>query len=65
MKATADVRCLTGWTYTQSGKPVAFVMEEDNPADAVIIEQPNWWSALRFSLNFARNNGCEFAGGPE
>lgn len=64
MKSRVQTRRLAGWTYTQSGKPVAYVMEENNPAEAILIEQPNWWSALRFALNFARNNACVYAGGP-
>lgn len=65
MKTRTKARRVTGWTYTQSGKPVAFVMEENRPDEAILIEQANWWHALRFALNFARNNACVFVGGPK
>ncbi|SMQ74277.1 hypothetical protein SAMN06297468_2509 [Altererythrobacter xiamenensis] len=55
----------TGWTYTQSGKPGAFIMPLDNPGDATFIVQDTWWQALRYALIFAHNNACEYVGGPE
>jgi hypothetical protein len=54
----------TGWTYTQAGTPVAFVMPLDDPADATVIAFPNWWNALRFAVTFAHINGHEYVGGP-
>lgn len=64
----ADTRTLgdtqTGWTYTQAGTPVAYVMPLNDPADATVIAFPNWWNALRFAVTFASLNGCEFMGGP-
>lgn len=64
MNTRAQVRRLSGWTFTQSGKPVAFIMDEGDPAGAIMVPQPNWWVALRFALLFARNNDCVFVGGP-
>ncbi|OBX20624.1 hypothetical protein A9995_02685 [Erythrobacter sp. QSSC1-22B] len=55
----------TGWTYTQAGRPVAFVMPLDDPGGATYIQFDNWWNALRFALTFAHYNGCEYVGGPE
>lgn len=53
-----------GWTYTQDRKPVAFIMPPNEPQNAIIVPQPSWWQALRFSLTFAALNGCEYIGGP-
>ena len=54
----------TGWTYSQAGRPIAYVMPLDRPADATMIPCDTWWQALRFALSFAEHNGCEFVGGP-
>lgn len=54
----------TGWTYSQAGTPVAFVMPLDDPAGATVIAFPNWWNALRFAVTFASLNGHEYVGGP-
>ncbi|MBU1605394.1 MAG: hypothetical protein KKD08_01100, partial [Alphaproteobacteria bacterium] len=55
----------TGWTYTHAGTPVAYVMSLDDPGNATIIPFDRWWSALRFAMVFAGQNGCEYVGGPK
>jgi hypothetical protein len=55
---------LTGWTYTQAGRPVSFVMPLDAPGDATVIRFDNWWNALHFAVTFAHYNGREYFGGP-
>jgi hypothetical protein len=54
----------TGWTYTQDGTPVAYVMPLDDPAGATVIAFPNWWNALRFAVTLVHYNGHEYVGGP-
>ncbi|UVI39332.1 hypothetical protein [Qipengyuania spongiae] len=54
----------TGWTYSQSGTPCAYILPLDRTAEAMMIPCDSWWQALRFALSFAQNNGCEFVGGP-
>lgn len=55
----------TGWTYSQSGTPCAYVLPLDRPAEATMIAFDNWWNALRFAVTFASLNGCEYVGGPQ
>lgn len=55
----------TGWAYTDSGKPVAYVMSPGNPATAQFFAFPTWWQALAFAVIYAeRDPCCEFLGGP-
>ena len=54
-----------GWTYSQAGTPVSFIMPPGEPNKAILIPHDTWWQALRFALHFAENNGCKFVGGPD
>ncbi|MEN8859017.1 hypothetical protein [Qipengyuania flava] len=65
MSLTTIPHTQTGWTYTQSGKIVGFVMPVDDPANATHILFDDWWQALRFALMLALQNGWEFVGGPK
>lgn len=55
----------TGWCWSQSGKPIAYVVPLDRPGEGTFIEMSSWWEAMRFALSHAHNNDCEYVGGPE
>ena len=65
MKTATLCDTQTGWTYSQAGTPVAYIMPLDRPGEAMMIPQDNWWRALRFAVAFAHENDCEFVGGPD
>lgn len=54
----------SGWCYSLSGTPCAYVMPLNDPDAVMFIPCDSWWQALRFALSFAENNRCEFVGGP-
>lgn len=53
-----------GWTYTVDGTPVAFLMPNDQPREAHLFACTEWWDALLLAVLLAKENGCEFVGGP-
>lgn len=55
----------TGWGYSDTGTPCAYILDLDEPDDATVIEYDTWWQAMRCAVIFAYNNCAEYVGGPE
>lgn len=64
MKVRVTSRRIAGWTYTQAGTPVAYIMDDGDPSSARLLSFPNWWRALRFALIWAQKSDCVYVGGP-
>ena len=56
----------TGWTYTQAGTPVAYVMLAGDPGKADVTAFESWWKALHYAVLYAEiYPRARYMGGPE
>lgn len=63
-KSSLRAARISGWTYSQSGTPVAYILNPNDRRGAVHVPCDTWWQALRFALSFVESDACEFVGGP-
>ena len=58
-------RLHSGWTYAQSGRPIAYVMPPGRPEEARYTAFATWWEALRYAVLYAHSYpACDYIGGP-